>query len=391
MDVRRRRTLAIGHRGSVAVGAVLDCAGMRTAIIGLPRSGKTTLFRILTRAHLDARAAHAPVHIGVATVPDERLDRLAEIFRPRKITYAQVEYVDVAGLTGPGALASERSKQAAYLAELRPVDALLHVVRGFEDPALPHPRGSLNVLRDIQEIELELMVSDLDQILRRSERLEKDLKKRKDTALEHEQALLARCRQALEAERPLRELEFTAEEAKLLSSFQFLSRKPMLCVLNLGDEQAPELGRAVAQYGLAELATKPGIAVVPVAGRIEAELAELEGADADELMRSYGLEEPGRARVIRSTYALLGLISFFTVSEVECRAWTARRGTTALQAAGIVHSDLERGFIRAEVARWNDLVAGGGWAGAREQGKVKLEGREYVVEDGDVLHIRHSS
>jgi GTP-binding protein YchF len=363
---------------------------MRTGIIGLPRSGKTTLFRILTRAHLEAHAAHAPVHIGVATVPDERLDRLAEVFRPRKVTHAQVEYVDVAGLTGPGALASERSKQATYLAELRLVDALLHVVRGFEDPALPHPRGSLDAQRDLQEIELELMVSDLDQILRRSERIEKDLKKRKDPALEHELALLARCGKALEAERPLRELEFSAEEEKRLSSFQFLSRKPMLCVLNLSDEQAAELDRAVVQHGLAALAKRPGTAVVPVAGRIEAELAELEGADADELRRSYGLETSGRERIIGATYALLGLISFFTVGEVECRAWTVRRGITALRAAGIVHSDLERGFIRAEVARWNDLVTGGGWAGAREQGKVKLEGREYVVEDGDVLQIRHS-
>jgi GTP-binding protein YchF len=363
---------------------------MRTGIIGLPQSGKTTLFRILTRAHLDARAAHAQVHVGVATVPDHRLDKLAELFHPRKTTHAQVEYVDVAGLTGHRAHSAERSKEAAYLSELRLVDALAHVVRLFEHPAVPHPRGSLDALRDIQDIELELMLSDLDQITRRAERIEKDLKKRKDPALEHELALLARCRQALEAERPLRELPFTVEEEKALSGFKFLSQKPVLYVLNLGDEEAPEINRAAAKHKLSVLAGRPGTAVVPVAGRIEAELAELEGADAEELMRSYGLEESGRDRVIRATYELLGLISFFTVGEVECRAWTARRGTTAVKAAGIVHSDLERGFIRAEVARWDDLVAGGGWAGAREQGKVRLEGREYVVADGDVLHIRHS-
>ncbi len=363
---------------------------MRTGIIGLPQSGKTALFRVLTRAHLDARAAHAQMHIGVATVPDERLDKLAEVFHPRKTTHAQVEYVDVAGLTGHSAHGAERGKEAAYLAELRLVDALAHVVRLFENPAAPHPRGALDALRDIQDIELELMVSDLDQIARRAERIEKDLKKRKDPALELELALLARCRQALEAECPLREMEFTAEEEKILTGYKFLSQKPMLYVLNLGDEEAPEISRAVEKHKLTALAAKPGTAVVPVAARIEAELAELEGADAEVLMRSYGLQEPGRDRVIRATYELLGLISFFTVGEVECRAWTARRGTTAVKAAGLVHSDLERGFIKAEVARWDDLVAGGGWAGAREQGKTKLEGKEYVVEDGDVLHIRHS-
>lgn len=357
---------------------------MRTGIIGLPQTGKTSLFRILTHAHLDPKAAHTPVHVGVARVPDPRLDELATIFKPRKVPHAQVDYVDLAGLV------RDKAKDAAYLAELRQTDALAHVLRLFENPAVPHPAGSLDPLRDAEGVELELVLHDLEHVARRTERIEKDLKKKKDPALEHELAVLARCREALEAERPLRALEFAAEEEKLLSGFQFLSAKPMLYVVNLGDEEAAQLDRARETHKLAALEGRPGTALVAVAGRIEAELAELDDAAAAELMAAYGLSEPGRDRLIRATYELLGLISFFTVGENECRAWTARRGTTAVRAAGIVHTDMERGFIKAEVARWDAIVAGGGWAGAREQGKAKLEGKEYVVEDGDVLHIRHS-
>ena len=270
------------------------------------------------------------------------------------------------------------------------MEALAHVLRVFENLAVPHPSGSIDPLRDVESLELELMLADLDQAARRIERIEKDLKKKKEPALEHELGLLNRCRAAIEAERPLRELEFGAEEQKLLSSFMFLSQKPMLYVLNLGDDEAEEIDTAVERHNLGALARKPNTTVVPICGRIEAELADLEDAEAAELLAAYGLKESGLDRLIHATYKLLGLVSFFTCADAECRAWTVRRGTTALKAAGTVHSDFERAFIKAEVVRWDDLVAAGSLAAARERGRVKLEGKEYVVEDGDVILFRHS-
>ena len=357
---------------------------MQTGIIGLPQVGKTSLFKILTHVHLDAKAAHAPTHIGVARVPDERLDKLAALYKPKKTTHATIEYVDVGGIV------KDRARDSALFTQLREVEALAHVVRVFDDPSVPHPAGSIDPLRDVQNLELELMLTDLDQITRRIERLEKDLKKKKDPVLEHELALLTRCRAAIEAEKPLRELEFHTEDQKILTSFMFLSRRPMLYVLNLGDEEVAELDQAVEKHSLGALAARPNTAVVPVCGRIEAELADLEDAEAAELLAAYGLKEPGLDRLIHATYRLLGLISFFTTGEPEVRAWTIRRGTTAVKAAGTVHSDFERGFIKAEVVRWDDLLAAGSLGHAREHGKVKLEGKEYVVEEGDVILFRHS-
>jgi len=350
----------------------------------LPQVGKTTLFKILTHAHLDAKAAHAPTHVGVAHVPDPRLERLAELYHPRKVTHAAVQFVDVGGLV------CDPVKDADYLTPLREVDALAHVVRVFENPAVPHPSGKIDPLRDVQGLELELMLADLDQITRRTDRIEKDLKKKKDPAPEHELALLHRCRVSVEAERPLRELDFSAAEQKWLTSFMFLSQKPMLYVLNLGDDEVAEIDGAVERHHLGALAQRPNTSVVPICGRIEAELAELEQADAAELLAAYGLKESGLHRLIHATYKLLGLISFFTCGEAECRAWAIRRGTTALKAAGTVHSDFERAFIKAEAVRWDDLLAAGSLAAARERGRVRLEGKEYVVEEGDVLQFRHS-
>lgn len=354
---------------------------LRTGIIGLPQVGKTSLFRILTRAHLDP---HAQTHIGVARVPDPRLDKLAELYRPKKVTHAAIEYVDVGGLM------QDRARDSTYLVQLREVDALAHVVRLFENPSVPPPGGRLDPLRDIENVEVELMLHDLEQTSRRLERIESDLKKKKDPALDAERALLLRCRAALEAETPLRETEFNSEEQRLLTGFQSLSAKPMLYALNLSDSEAAQLESAVERYNLAPLANKRGRAVVPLCGKVEVELAELAEAEAAELMAAYGLKESGRDRFIHATYRLLGLISFITCAEAECRAWTVRRGTTALKAAGAVHSDMERGFIKAEVVRWDDLVAAGSLAAARERGRVKLEGKDYTVEDGDVILFRHS-
>lgn len=356
---------------------------MQTGIIGLPLVGKTSLFRILTRARVDTRSAPTQTHVGIARVPDERVAKLAEEFKPKKITYATIEYVDIGGIQ------KDREKNSASLVPLREADALAHVVRLFENPAVPHD-GPLDAMRDIESVEIELMLTDLEQASKRMERLEKDLKKRKETSLETELHLLTRCRKALESEKPLRELEFKPEEYKMLNGFMFLTRKPMLYVLNIGDEEAPEIDHIVEKHHLEKLASKPHTAVVPFCGKIEAELVELPDSEAAEMMRAYGLAESGRDRLIQASYRLLGLISFLTCGEPECRAWTIERGMTAQKAAGAIHSDIERGFIKAEVVNWEDLLKAGSFPAARERGQVRLEGKEYVVQEGDVILFRHS-
>ena len=342
------------------------------------------MFRILTRAAATSgRSVPGQAHVGIARVPDRRVAKLAEVFQPKKITYATIEYVDIGGLQ------KDREKNSASLVPLREADALAHVVRLFENPAVPHEAGSLDALRDIGNVDLELILNDLEQCSKRIERLEKDLKKKKDTQQEAELNLLNRCRAALEGERPLRELEFKPEEAKMLTGFMFLTRKPMLYVLNLGDEEAPEIDRVVEKYRLEELAGKPQTAVVPFCGKIEAELAELDDAEAAEMMKAYGLKESGRDRLIQASYRLLGLISFLTCGEPECRAWTIERGMTAQKAAGAIHSDIEKNFIKADVVNWEDLLQAGSFAAAREKAQVRLEGKEYIVQDGDVILFRH--
>ena len=342
------------------------------------------MFRILTRANVDTRSAPAQMHLGIARVPDARVVKLAEAFKPKKVTYATIEYVDIGGLQ------KDREKNSASLVPLRQADALAHVVRLFENPAVPHEAGSLDALRDIESVEIELILYDLEQATKRIERVEKDLKKKKETILETELALLNRCRAALESEQPLRELEFKPEEIKMLTGFMFLSRKPMLYVLNLGDEEAAEIDRVVEKYHLEKLASKPQTAMVPFCGKIEAELSELDDAEVAEMMKAYGLAESGRDRLIQASYKLLGLLSFLTSGEPEVRAWTIERGMTAQKAAGAIHSDLERGFIKAEVVNWEDLLKAGSFDAAREKAQVRLEGKDYAVQDGDVILFRHS-
>jgi GTP-binding protein YchF len=356
---------------------------MQTGIIGLPQVGKTSLFRILTRARVEAHGSPSHAHLGIARVPDARVAKLAEVFKPKKITYATIEYVDIGGLQ------KDREKNSASLVPLREADALAHVVRLFENPAVPHEGGSLDAMRDIENVDLELILTDLEQATKRIERVEKDLKKKKEPVLEAELSLLTRCRQALESEKALRELEFKPEERKMLTGFMFLTRKPMLYVLNIGDEEAPEIDHIVEKHHLEKLASKPGTAVVPFCGKIEAELAELDDAEAAEMMRAYGLKESGRDRLIQASYRLLGLISFLTCGEPECRAWTIERGMTAQQAAGAIHSDIEKNFIKADVVNWENLLAAGSFAAARERAQVRLEGKEYIVQDGDVILFRH--
>jgi len=354
---------------------------MQTGIIGLPQVGKTTLFRILTKAQLDAKTAQT-THVGVAKVPEPRLLELAKLYDPKKITYATVQYVDLAGV--------QKERMRESLASLRDVDTIAHVIRAFEDPSVPHSEGTIDPLRDALNLDLELILSDHDQVSRRLERVEKDLKKKRDPLLELEKTVLEKCKAHLEAEKPLRELELTSEERKPIGGFLFLSARPVLYVLNVGDDEAAQLDSAVERHKLTSLQGRRHSAVVAVCGRLEAELAEMDEKEAAELLASYGLKEPGLNRLIRATYDLMGLISFFTAGEPEVRAWTIRKGSNAVKAAGAIHSDIEKGFIRAEVVKCADLLAAGSLATAKEKAQVRLEGKEYVVQEGDVILFRHS-
>ncbi len=360
---------------------------MKTGIIGLPQVGKTSLFKILTKAKLDEHGYSNPreAHIGVARVPDERLQKLADLYSPKKTTFASVEYADVA------AIGQEALKETAFLTSLRQVDALIHVLRAFEDESIPHV-GPVDPLRDIKNVEFDLMVSDLTQIEKRLERLEKDLKKMRSSELERENALLLRAKEALEKERPLRELEMTPEEKKLIKGFMFLSQKPILYALNIGESTSlgDDLDAAVSRYKLEEVSKRTNSGATAICGKVEAELAEMDDEEAADFLSSYGLHESGLVRLIRKSYELLGLISFFTAGEDECRAWTVPFGSKAPQAAGAIHTDLEHHFIRAETIRWDNLLDAGSESAARAKGTLRLEGKEYIVQDGDVLHIRHS-
>ncbi|MCZ2149293.1 MAG: redox-regulated ATPase YchF [Bryobacterales bacterium] len=355
---------------------------MRTAIIGLPMTGKTSLFTILTGVHQATRVGSMETHIGIAKVPDPRLEALAAIFEPPKITQAVVEYVDFP------AISKEALRDPQYLASLRVVDALAHVLRIFEDPTVPHEKGSIDPVRDRDDVDIELILSDLVVVEKRIERLEKDRKKLKSPEIEHEYEILIRCKEALESDKPLREMPLNEDEEKRIRGFQFLSQKPMLYVINAGEESAPNLAGVEAAY-TEKLGSRAHTAVTAVCGKIEAELAELTAEEAAELMSSYGLSSPGLNRVITATYTLLGLMSFLTAGETEVRAWTIPIHSTAVKAAGAIHSDFEKKFIRAEVVNWKNLVDLKGYSGVREKGLLRLEGKEYIVKDGDVLVIRH--
>jgi GTP-binding protein YchF len=360
---------------------------MKTGIIGLPQVGKTSLFKILTKAHVPTGGYANPreAHLGMAKVPDDRLDKLAALYNPKKLVHVSVEYADVA------AIGEEALKETAYAANLRNVDALAHVVRAFDDDSIPHV-GAIDPLRDIRNVEFDLMVNDLGQVEKRLERLEKDLKKQRTAELEKENDLLLRCKAQLEAEKPLREMELSAEDEKRIRGFMFLSQKPILYVLNISESSTlgDDLEKAAAKFNLGEVAGKRNAGATAICGKVEAELAEMADEEAAEFLSSYGLHESGLTRLIRKTYELLGLISFFTVGEDECRAWTVARNSRAQNAAGAIHSDLEKHFIRAEVIHWDTLLAAGSEANAKSKGQLRLEGKDYIVQDGDVMHIRHS-
>jgi GTP-binding protein YchF len=321
--------------------------------------------------------------VGIAKVPDARLTELARIFQPPKVTHATVEYLDFP------AISKEALREPSYLASLRVVDALAHVLRLFEDDTVPHEKGTVDPRRDLEDVDIELILSDLAVVEKRLERVDKDRKKVKNPELDREYELLIRCKQTLESDKPLRTLELNADDEKRIRGFQFLSQKPLLVVLNLGETDAPRLHQIEEEWRGGPLAGRAQTGVTAVCGKIEAELADLSGEEARELLESYGLREPGLDRLIARTYELLGLMSFLTAGETEVRAWTVPIHSTAVKAAGAIHSDFEKKFIRAEVVNWKELVDHNGYAGLRGTPLLRLEGKDYIVKDGDVLVIRH--
>jgi hypothetical protein len=366
---------------------------LRAALIGFGSSGKTTLFQLMTSAKETARSAHGKTEaaIGISKVPDTRLDVLTNMYNPRKRVPATVEFSDLAAPGGSGG-----AKTLVDVAAYKNADALVHVVRAFDDPAMPHPAGSINPARDAQAMEDELILADLGVAERRMERLEKDLKKTRTAELEKERDVMIACRTALEAGTPLRAIDLKGDDLKRLRGFQFLSAKPLLLVLNLDEAQlaggaATGIAGAVAAAGLGAFLERGATAAVAVCAKIELEIAQLDQADAAAFLADLGLAESGVDRVIRGGYDLLGYISFFTVGEDECRAWSIPRGTTAQLAAGEIHSDIARGFIRAEVVAYDALTARGSMAACRDHGEVRLEGKDYVVADGDIVNFRFAT
>lgn len=351
---------------------------MRLGIIGLPQSGKTTVFNALTRGNqpITTSGGRFEVHTGVVDVPDDRVDRLSEMFKPKKTTYAKVTYADIAGLEG-----SKSGFSGAILNQLTQMDGLLLVIRCFEDESVPHPSGGVDPLRDLAAMDAELLINDLIAVERKQERLAEERKKgagREKTVIEKEAILFERLKGALDQEIPLRDIELSGEDEKALSGFGLLTRKPILILFNLGEGQTPPA------YEIRHQQT----GITPLQGKLEMEIAQLPPEEAQVFLDEYGISEPGLNRVIAQSYDLLGLQSFFTVGEDEVRAWTVRCGANAVEAAGTIHTDLAKGFIRAEVAAYDDLIALGGMAEARSKGKLRLEGKDYIVKNGDIVHIR---
>jgi ribosome-binding ATPase len=358
---------------------------MEIGIIGLPQSGKTTLFNALTGLGVDLGYAggRKGANRGVARVPDERLERLSALFKPRSTVHATVNYVDLGGLSGEGRKSS--GFPAEVLQTLKPCEALLLVVRDFDDPDLPHPDGPPDPAQDLRTAQDEFILSDLAICEGRIERLEKQMMKVKEKDPAHELEVLRHCHAALEAERPLRTLKLDEHQLHVLRSYAFLSLKPLLVVLNVQDDAVRDHARLDA---LRAAAGEGGQRFLQVSARIEMELAQLDPEDRGEFLAEYGIEEPALHRVLRESFTLQELETFFTVGEDECRAWTIHRGSTAPVAAGVIHSDIQKGFIRAEVVPSAELLRLGSMAACKEKGSLRLEGREYLVQEGDVVHFR---
>ena len=350
---------------------------MKVGLVGFAGSGKTTIFNTLTglTAEVGGYGAREKANIGVIKVPDHRVDKLAAIYNPKKKTYAEISFVDVAGPQAEDAEQTQSGLDPKLVQHMREADALVHVVRAFDNPMLPQPADPA---RDIRSFDDELMLTDLVQIENRITRL----KKEKDSAREND--LMLRLKSALEEEHPLRDLELTHEDLGLIAGFRFLSLKPLLLLLNQSEEAVS--GGVPAE--VRALAEAKKLSAIAMSGKAEMDIAQLAPEEQGEFLQELGIAEPARDRFIRAAYSLLDLISFLTSGEDECRAWSIKRGTTAHKAAGVIHSDIERGFIRAEVTKFEDLAELGSEARCREHGKLRLEGKDYIVQDGDVAHFR---
>jgi hypothetical protein len=341
---------------------------MKVGLIGHRGAGKTTIFNMLTglQAQVGGFAGKEEIHLGVIKVPDARIDRLSQIFKPKKTTYAEIRFTDFPPNQGDESLKSNQG----VVTQMREVDAITLVLRDFEDNANP--------LRELTDLLTEMILADLSVVENRRARL------KKEKARPQEEALLQRCAQALEGEQSLSTIEFSADEENLASGFGFLSRKPLLVIFNHAEDKA---GRPLEKQYHAEL-DRRGLHGLPLAGKLEMEIAQLDEKDRAAFLKEIGIEEPARDRFIRAAYRLMDLISFFTTGEDEVRAWTISKGTVAKKAAGKIHSDIERGFIRAEVVAYDDFINYGSEAKAKEAGKLRLEGKEYLVTDGDIIHFR---
>ncbi len=359
---------------------------MQIGLIGLPFCGKTTLFQTMTGVMLDPDQLHKrDARHGMVKVPDDRVERLAEIFKPHRVTHATIDFVDVIGLEKGDHSSTQFT--TSFMNAVKNTDALIHVVRMFQDPVLPHPEGSIDPYRDVMIVETEFLLSDMGIVERRIDKVKKDIPKTGSVELKRELPVLERCLNHLEAEQSLRTLDLTREEAKMIRGYQLLTLKPMLVLLNLPETEVASAEKTVED--VRNRVAERGISVDAVFGKIEMEMAQLDEEEAEAFMSDYGIKESALKRIIRAAYDLLGLQSFLTAGEEECRAWTIRKGATAVEAAGEIHTDFYQKFIRAEVVTFEDLVKYGSYAACKEHGVWRLEGKEYVVRDGDVLIIRH--
>lgn len=359
---------------------------MQIGIIGLPVSGKSTLFQTITRTHLDQSVlARAESHQSVIKVPDARLEKLITMFNPKKRVNAAIEFVDIVGLQKGDSGSAQFTGN--FLGKVKTNDALIHVVRLFENELVPHPEGSIDLIRDINIIETEFILSDLAIIEKRLESLKKQILKLQDDNLKRELAVIEKCNTVLQEEIPLREADFTKDELKILKTYQFLSLKPQLIAVSLDENQVNESAKIFET-----LNSKLGKNTKAVCffGKIEMELSQLSEEEAQVFMEEYGIKESALNSIIREAYSLLGLQSFFTVGEDECRAWTIRKGMTAQEASGEIHTDFYNKFIRAEVVHYDDFIKAGTFAKTKELGTWRLEGKEYIVKDGDIISVRHS-
>ena len=366
---------------------------MQIAIVGLAASGKTTVFNTLTRGHAQTGGfGGLTLNVGVVKVPDQRLDRLAEIFKPKKVVHADVTYADLPAPppSSEGHVGTEELP-AEHLARLRESDALLHIVRAFDDPSVPHPDGPVDPARDLERLDLEFILADLTLVDRRLERLASSGRHgtpAEREANEREEVILRRLKTELEAGRPIRDAGLSDDDAKAVRGFRFLTEKPVLVLLNVGESELGTANELVAR--IAAGYDHRQAMVDHLSAKIEMELGELDPEDAATFMAEMGIAESGLERVIRLSYTLLGLISFLTAGPDEVRAWPVPDGSTAVDAAGTIHTDLAKGFIRAETVGFDDLVSLGSTAEARKAGRLRSEGRTYRVADGDVIEILFS-